>query len=65
MYKNIIKNIYKIINNKKTNDTILLGRWGYTNNINQLNKKIYLANYDNCGPCGMYYIENKQSSRQV
>jgi hypothetical protein len=26
----------------------LLGRWGYTKNIQELDRKIYLANHDNC-----------------
>ena len=31
---------------------IQLGRWSINYNENQLNHKIYLANHDNCGPCG-------------
>lgn len=46
MIKNIMINIFK--NNCKP----ILGRWNHTKNLDELNRKIYLANYDNCGPCG-------------
>ena len=49
---NIIKNYLKIY---KVEDKIILGRWGYTKNIEELDKKIYLANHDNCGPCDYLY----------
>tara|TARA_Y100001958_G_scaffold149651_1_gene132509 strand:- start:1383 stop:1529 length:147 start_codon:yes stop_codon:yes gene_type:complete len=38
---------------KNTNEKkILLGRWNKPNNLNELERKVYLANYDHCGPCG-------------
>ena len=33
-------------------DIIPLGRWTINYNEGQLNRKIYLANHDHCGPCG-------------
>jgi hypothetical protein len=46
---NIIKKFFKD-DQKKT----LLGRWGIQYCPDILTKKIYLANEDNCGPCGQY-----------
>jgi len=34
-----------------------LGRWGQEKCALKLNKKIDLANEDNCGPCGHYILE--------
>ena len=31
----------------------ILGRWNYSKDL-ELNKKIYLANHDHCGPCGYH-----------
>ena len=47
-YRNIFRIFVKNTNEKK----LLLGRWNKPNNINELERKVYLANYDNCGPCG-------------
>lgn len=33
-------------------DKPILGRWSINYNEHHLNQKIYLANHDNCGPCG-------------
>ena len=33
----------------------ILGRWNYPQNKEILDRKIYLANYDHCGPCGTIY----------
>jgi len=51
---NIIKNYLK---KPVVEEKIILGRWGYTKNIQELNKKIYLANRDNCAAqrCGYIY----------
>tara|TARA_B100000900_G_scaffold412520_1_gene434495 strand:- start:5188 stop:5388 length:201 start_codon:yes stop_codon:yes gene_type:complete len=54
---NTIKNYLKI---SKVEDKIILGRWGYTKNIEELNKKVYLANHDHCGPCG--YVNKEITS---
>ena len=35
-----------------------LGRWNITYNKKELDKKIYLANQDHCGPCGYLYDKN-------
>jgi hypothetical protein len=34
-----------------------LGRWGQEKCAIKINKKIDLANEDNCGPCGEYILE--------
>lgn len=51
---NILKNIYKNSNNKSPTQ---LGRWFINNDKKILDKKIYLANYDHCGPCGFLDIK--------
>ena len=38
----------------------LLGRWNMTYEKNHLERKIYLANYDHCGPCGIIDYEKKE-----
>ena len=40
----------------------LLGRWSSPRDFKELEKKVYLANHDHCGPCGyqnpQYYEKN-------
>ena len=31
----------------------ILGRWNYIKNPKELERKVYLANHDHCGPCGI------------
>jgi len=31
---------------------LILGRWNYVKDNEELQRKIYLANIDHCGPCG-------------
>ncbi len=38
------------------NEVGLLGRWSQERCAIKLNKKIDLANEDNCGPCGEYIL---------
>ena len=38
------------------NELPILGRWNYPQNKEILDRKIYLANYDHCGPCGSIVI---------
>ena len=38
-----------IINHK---DQPILGRWMMNHSKDSLDRKIYLANHDHCGPCG-------------
>lgn len=38
----------------------LLGRWRLNHNEVQLDRKVYLANYDHCGPCGIIDYEKKE-----
>lgn len=47
-YRNIFRIFVKNTNEKK----LLLGRWNKPINLNELERKVYLANYDHCGPCG-------------
>lgn len=36
----------------KITENLLLGRWKINYSKNHLDRKIYLANHDHCGPCG-------------
>ena len=38
----------------------LLGRWNMTYGNKHLERKVYLANHDNCGPCGIINYEKKE-----
>ena len=42
----------RFINFITKNESLLLGRWHYPKDKKILDRKIYLANYDHCGPCG-------------
>lgn len=33
-------------------DNLILGRWSMNYSKDHLDRKIYLANHDHCGPCG-------------
>ena len=42
----------------------ILGRWNYSKDL-ELDKKIYLANHDHCGPCGYHnpdYYKNSENN---
>ena len=39
-----------------------LGRWKITYDTQQLEKKVYYANQDHCGPCGQYILEKNIDS---
>jgi hypothetical protein len=43
-------------------DKKVLGRWNYVENGKQLERKIYLANHDNCGPCGHHYVSEESKN---
>ena len=45
------RNIFRLYL-KNYEKKIILGRWAYPSNEKHLEKKIYLANHDHCGPCG-------------
>jgi hypothetical protein len=49
--RNIFLNLFKL--KKYSDNKPILGRWNITKSEKHLNKKIYLANHDNCGPCGL------------
>ena len=53
------RNIFKLYFHKETKP--ILHRWYITTDKKHLDRKIYLANYDHCGPCGkiLLKIENK------
>ena len=38
----------------------LLHRWSIPQSKEYLDRKIYLANYDNCGPCGKIILKNEK-----
>ena len=52
---NLFRNIFKI------QDKLILGRWNYTKCSNELERKIYLANYDHCGPCGKIKLDKNKN----
>ena len=39
----------------------LLHRWYTPQNKEYLDRKIYLANYDHCGPCGKIILKNEKN----
>ena len=49
--KNLLKNFFKKMQK-------ILGRWNTVYDKKILDQKIYLANYDHCGPCGKLNLEN-------
>ena len=49
----------RLINVYTKNESPLLGRWNYPQNKEILDRKIYLANYDHCGPCGSIVVPKK------
>jgi hypothetical protein len=56
---NIIKNYLK---KPLVEEKIILGRWGYTKNLEQLDTKVYLANRDHCGAQRCGYINKDNNS---
>ena len=55
---NLFRKIFKV------QDKLILGRWNYTKNSCELERKIYLANYDHCGPCGKIIISEKKTKNK-
>ena len=45
MFRNIFSKLY-------SSEKVLLGRWNLTYKKEHIDRKIYLANHDHCGPCG-------------
>ena len=58
-FTNAIKFLYSksLFNMLFLNEVGPLGRWSQERCAIKLNKKIDLANEDNCGPCGEYRLE--------
>ena len=56
----IMKYITKIISTIQKAKPVPLGRWNINYCNKQINRKIDLANEDNCGPCGEYAITKKE-----
>ena len=50
-FRNIIS---KLFTNgiMEVKDNLILGRWNMNYSKDHLDRKIYLANHDHCGPCG-------------
>lgn len=53
------RNIFKIYLIKETKP--ILHRWYIPQNKEYLDRKIYLANYDHCGPCGKILLKNEKN----
>ena len=39
----------------------VLGRWSIPKNKSYLDRKIYLANHDHCGPCGKILLKDEKN----
>ena len=52
------RNIFKIYFGKETKP--ILHRWYIPQSKEYLDRKIYLANYDHCGPCGNIILKNEK-----
>ena len=50
-FRNIISKLFTN-NITVTKDNLVLGRWTMNYSKDHLDRKIYLANHDHCGPCG-------------
>ena len=50
-FRNIVS---KLFTNSimEVKDNLILGRWSMNYSKDYLDRKIYLANHDHCGPCG-------------
>mgnify|MGYP006158834735 CR=1 FL=1 len=42
---------------------LILGRWSIPENKEYLDRKIYLANYDHCGPCGKLVLKSDPKNK--
>ena len=56
--------IKRILNLFENNYKPILGRWNHTNNLYELNRKIYLANHDHCGPCGNLELKTEPNLKR-
>ena len=45
-------------------EKVLLGRWNLTYQKDHIDRKIYLANHDHCGPCGNIETLKKQTEKK-
>jgi hypothetical protein len=43
-------------------DKVQLGRWNISYDLKELERKVYLANHDHCGPCG--YLNDKKEIKK-
>jgi len=59
-FRNIFKKMFST-----SNKNVPLGRWTITYDNKQLEKKVYYANHDHCGPCGYLYDEKKTEHLQL
>ena len=56
-----MRQFYTILRFFKKPHKMELGRWSMNYEKHNLDRKIYLANHDNCGPCGNFIIPKKES----
>ena len=60
MYRNILQIFIKNANQSN----LILGRWNKPNNFKELERKVYLANHDHCGPCGTIKLDNDNNNEK-
>lgn len=58
LFRNIFSKLY-------CSDKLLLGRWNLTYQKEHIDRKIYLANYDHCGPCGNIELIKKKGKDKI
>ena len=51
------RNLFKIYFQREKKP--VLHRWFITSDKTHLDRKIYLANYDHCGPCGKIILKSE------
>lgn len=59
-FRNIFKKMFST-----SNKNVPLGRWAITYDNKELEKKVYYANHDHCGPCGYLYDEKKKKPKHL
>ncbi len=55
------RNIFRLYFHKETKP--ILHRWYITADKKRLDRKIYLANYDHCGPCGKILLKDEKINK--
>ena len=57
LFRNIFSKLY-------SSEKVLLGRWNLTYQKDHIDRKVYLANHDHCGPCGDIQILKKHIKKK-